>query len=310
MHTSPPPVRTHRGARGRTSLRRRVAMALPVMSLVAAAALTGTTNPAGAATTPKIYFGIVGNAAAGAPPLSLHRYAQLSGKPPIARMITMGPAGLHWSAISAAGPGSATYANLVRWADTLKTRPGPIFLAFAHEPESTGFHAYGTAAQYVAAWRHVVGVFRAQGATNVQWTWQMTSYAFEVPASDPRAAAKWYPGDAYVDDVGADGYDWSACRGGPMRQLSAVDGPAVAFAKAHGKGAVLGEFGASAGPQRAQWIRNAGAFMLANASVFRAAYYFDEFDAGTNGCNWLLSSTADRNALYAIARDASHFNAS
>jgi hypothetical protein len=219
----------------------------------------------------------------------------------------MGPAGQHWSAIAAAGPGSTTYTNLVRWADALKTRPGPIFLAFAHEPESVQSKAYGTAAQYIAAWRHVVGIFRAQGATNVQWTWQMTSYAFVVPASDPRAAIKWYPGDSYVDDVAADGYDWSACRGGPMRQLSTVDGPAVAFAKAHGKGAVLGEFGASTGPARAQWLRNADAFMLANISVFRAAYYFDEYDAGTNGCNWLLSSTADRNALYAIARDTTHF---
>jgi Glycosyl hydrolase family 26 len=309
MHTSPHAARSHRAARRRMSFRRRVAVALPVASLAAATALTGVSSPAHAATTThKIYFGIDGTAPKGAPAMSTHSYAQINQSVPTARMITMGSAGLHWTAITAAGPGSSAYTNLVRWADTLKTRPGPIFLTFSHEPEAAALRSYGTASQYVAAFRHVVSIFRAQGVTNVQWTWQMTAYAFVVPTSDSRAATKWYPGDAYVDDVGTDPYDWSDCRGGAMRQLSEADGPAVAFAKAHGKGAVLGEFAAGVGSQRAQWLRNAEAFMIANASVFRAAYYFDEFDSKTGGCNWVLSSSADLSALYAIARDP-HFTA-
>jgi hypothetical protein len=304
MATTPPPGGKHRATVTRRSRRRRVAAIVPAASLAIAAGLTGLQGPAAAATVNKIYFGIDGTRAAAAPAMSTHAYSQINQHVPTARMITMGSAGMHWATITAAKPGSTAYADLVRWADTIKTRPGPIFLAFAHEPEAAADRSYGTAAQYVAAWRHVVDIFRAQGVKNVKWTWQMTGYAFAVSGSDPRAANKWYPGDSYVDEVGADTYNWSNCRGGAVRQLSDADGPAVQFAKAHGKGAVLGEFGTGPSAQRAQWLRNAEAFFVANAATFRAVYYFDHSETG--GCNWLLTSGADVGALYAIARDT-HF---
>lgn len=59
-----------------------------------------------------------------------------------------------------------------------------------------------TSAQFVAAWRHMVTLFRDNGATNVKWIWNPNVMSSGT-AQDLRA---WYPGDAYVDWVGWDGY--------------------------------------------------------------------------------------------------------
>jgi len=64
--------------------------------------------------------------------------------------------------------------------------------------------AGGTPAEFVAAWRYVVTFFRAHGATNVRWVFNPTTdtYAETTPVS-----AIW-PGSAYVDVLGLDGYNW------------------------------------------------------------------------------------------------------
>lgn len=54
---------------------------------------------------------------------------------------------------------------------------------------------------YVAAWRHIVNVFRAEHADNVIWVWTVNS----IDAS--RAPLRqWWPGASYVTWVGIDGY--------------------------------------------------------------------------------------------------------
>ncbi|RDU98616.1 glycoside hydrolase family 26 protein [Trinickia dinghuensis] len=54
---------------------------------------------------------------------------------------------------------------------------------------------------YIAAWKHIHDVFKAQGVTNVSWLWN--------PAGSSRNADSlpYYPGDDYVDWIGFDGYD-------------------------------------------------------------------------------------------------------
>jgi len=64
--------------------------------------------------------------------------------------------------------------------------------------------AGGTPAEFVAAWRYVVTYFRNQGATNVRWVFNPTTdtYAETSPVSSI------WPGSAYVDVLGLDGYNW------------------------------------------------------------------------------------------------------
>jgi hypothetical protein len=53
----------------------------------------------------------------------------------------------------------------------------------------------------VAAWRHIVTLFRGQGADNVTWLWTINA---DVAGSGP--IAKWWPGAQYVTWVGIDGF--------------------------------------------------------------------------------------------------------
>jgi len=60
---------------------------------------------------------------------------------------------------------------------------------------------------YVAAWRHIVDIFRANGATNVAWVFCPGQEAYGPAASaQGRGASSFYPGDAYVDWIGEDAY--------------------------------------------------------------------------------------------------------
>ena len=64
-------------------------------------------------------------------------------------------------------------------------------------------HNANTPQAFVAAYRHVVDIFRAQGASNVGWIW--------APNTDQNAQGvygSYYPGDGYVDWLGMDGYNF------------------------------------------------------------------------------------------------------
>jgi mannan endo-1,4-beta-mannosidase len=68
--------------------------------------------------------------------------------------------------------------------------------------ESWGY-GQTSAADFVAAWRHIVTLFRTFGADNVTWLW--TVNVIEKQAGIP-SPAPWWPGSAYVTWVGIDGY--------------------------------------------------------------------------------------------------------
>lgn len=81
-----------------------------------------------------------------------------------------------------------------------------IMVRFAHEMNGD-WYAWGrgvngnSAADYRAAWRRVVRIFRREGATNVTWVWSPNIDTGRYPFEDL------YPGDAFVDWVALDGYN-------------------------------------------------------------------------------------------------------
>ncbi len=103
------------------------------------------------------------------------------------------------------------------WASGLKAYGRPVYLRLFHEMNFQGYPwAYGTngntAADLIAAWRHVHDRFARIGATNVQWVWCPN------PENDVVPFSAIYPGDAYVDWFGVDVYnggtqfDWGGWR--------------------------------------------------------------------------------------------------
>lgn len=93
---------------------------------------------------------------------------------------------------------------LKSYAEQLRDFGGPVILSFGPEPNGNWYPWGWTRlppAAYVAAWRHVVSALRGYGATNVTWLWTVN---VTYPGGGP--LADYWPGDAYVDWVGIDGY--------------------------------------------------------------------------------------------------------
>ncbi len=67
-------------------------------------------------------------------------------------------------------------------------------------------YGHTSPAVFVAAWRHVVKLFRALGANNVTWLWTVNIINHAHGGSSIPNPAQWWPGGSYVNWVGIDGY--------------------------------------------------------------------------------------------------------
>jgi hypothetical protein len=219
---------------------------------------------------------------------------------------------VRWADLAAAPTGSQIDLELRSWAQRVGSYPGPIYVAFNHEPEAVSNLSTGNATEFIAAWRHFVEVFRDEGATNVKFIWIMTDYSFWINSGDRRHAPKWYPGDEWVDAVGADAYNWFTCRGAsePWRTLESVADPLRRFALLHpDEEAWLPEFGSVEDPndpqRKAQWLVEARElFKRPGWEQFKGVSYFHFPSSPSFNCNWYVdSSQAALNAYRAMGAD-------
>jgi hypothetical protein len=98
-------------------------------------------------------------------------------------------------------------AYLRSYAAAVRALGARVILSFAHEMNGT-WYSWGNGrtspAVFIAAWRHIVTVFRQQGADNVTWLW--TVNVMRKRGNVPSPAPSWWPGSSYVNWVGIDGY--------------------------------------------------------------------------------------------------------
>lgn len=164
-------------------------------------------------------------------------------------------------------------------------------------------------ALYVAAWRHVVDIFREAGAGNVLWV-------FSPNVGNPVAgqgvgAAHWnwyahyYPGDAYVDYVGAHGFHAPTLWGGPYTDFTTLfDGPwadrllSDLSSRFPDKPILIGEFAAEETPGRdkGEWIREAFAALHGHPGVAGAVWFHMDKEA-----DWRVDSSPSALAAYRAA---------
>lgn len=189
-------------------------------------------------------------------------------------------------------------------AKAVKALGVPIFLCFEHEP-GVLVGREGSAADYVAAWRHVVARFAKDGATNVSWVWTLTSFSFRAQQDGTTAGRTTpqalYPGDDVIDWISVDGYNYSGCPGknGPWRSFAQVFGAWYQWAEHRGKPLMIAEFGLSEDPfvpgRKGAWFDQA-AGQLAQFPLIKALVYFES----TPRCNNLVTSS--RSALDGFRR--------
>jgi hypothetical protein len=107
-----------------------------------------------------------------------------------------------------------TYDDYLRtYADSVRDFGHNVVIGFGHEMNANWYswgYGHTPPSTFVAAWRHIVTLFRAQGADNVTWVWTLqadepcTGPIADQPCTGP--IASWWPGAQYVTWVGIDGY--------------------------------------------------------------------------------------------------------
>jgi mannan endo-1,4-beta-mannosidase len=98
-----------------------------------------------------------------------------------------------------------TYDEYLRsYAGRVRAFGHAVVIGFGHEMNAPWYswgYGHTPPATFVAAWRHIVTLFRGQGAENVTWLWTIQA---DEPGTGP--IASWWPGTQYVTWVGIDGY--------------------------------------------------------------------------------------------------------
>jgi hypothetical protein len=208
---------------------------------------------------------------------------------------------IRWEDIAAATPGTPLYDYVAGLADKINDLDGTVYFVFHHEPEVKGHEIFGDAPQFIAAWRNVVGIFRAVEADNVKFLLTLTDHSYRVPLTDVRAADTWYPGDDYVDAIGADTYNWYNCRtaGGDWTSLDVLLAGHRKFGERHPtKELWLPELGSLEDPadpgRKAAWLDAARAmFKKPEWQQYKGLIYFnsEHNNARFPNCDWWIDST-------------------
>ncbi len=90
------------------------------------------------------------------------------------------------------------------YADSVRNFGHAVVIGFGHEMNAPWYpwgYGHVPAPTFVAAWQHIVTLFRHEGADNVTWLWTINT-----DRSNTGPVASWWPGAKYVTWVGIDGY--------------------------------------------------------------------------------------------------------
>lgn len=83
----------------------------------------------------------------------------------------------------------------------------PFFVTFDHEADAgKRYNTRGTPEEFVRAWRHIVDLYRDNGADNAVFVWNVTGW----PANLDRLPGLW-PGNDYVDWISWEAYNMTGC---------------------------------------------------------------------------------------------------
>ncbi|HWH84343.1 MAG TPA: glycosyl hydrolase [Burkholderiaceae bacterium] len=141
----------------------------------------------------------------------------------------------------------------------------------------------GNSAQaYVVMWQRVLGIFWAKGLDShtVQWIW-----AVNHEDASPAHAEDYYPGDAYVNWIGVDGYNWGASQSwsswsrpdqvfAPMvARLRGVSTKPLALTETASSTSLPGKVDVAA---KSQWISELFAYATAPGTGARMIVWFNE----------------------------------
>lgn len=153
--------------------------------------------------------------------------------------------------------------DIEKYAQSIASFGKPILLRFAHEfngdwyPWSIFNGTLVPSSTYVQAFRYVHDKMKAAGATNARWVWCPNN---ANGANNPQTLDSYYPGDAYVDLIAMDGYNFGTSQAwSKWQSFSEIFGNVYGWiTTTHpGKPLFIGEMGCSStGGDKAAWFND------------------------------------------------------
>ncbi|MES2222373.1 MAG: glycosyl hydrolase [Acidobacteriota bacterium] len=176
-----------------------------------------------------------------------------------------------------------------------------FFLDFSAEMNGDEAWDNNDAPLYIAAYRHIHDIFVAEGATNVVWAWCPNVTDIHGGNKDTMA---YYPGDAYVDWTGVDGYNWGTKNGGwqSFQQVFENIYPMLAAKK---KPIIIGEMSsAQVGGDKAKWIDAIVPTLRTKYPLVKCLIWFDI----NKERDWRISSSPESEAAFIRMAKNPYFN--
>jgi endoglucanase len=198
-----------------------------------------------------------------------------------------------------------TIAFLHRYAREVAAFGKPILFRPMHEMNMSGWEwSVGhnpdcgdiSAADFIKAWRRIVSIFRAEGASNAKFVWCVN---WASMGTLPGSVTVTYPGDAYVDYASIDGYNFG---GKDWHSFDQIFREPYAEIVARTRRPILIAEWASGetGGNKAAWIRAAFASIKADHYPQLAGLvWFNEAIAGQP--RWVIDSSAAAATAYRAA---------
>ncbi len=190
------------------------------------------------------------------------------------------------------------------FAGILKSYDKPVFLRFAHEFDNPQYPWSSTGGntpqEFIAAWKHVVKLFKEENAYKVVYVWNPWK---------SRDMTRYYPGDEYVDWIGITALNYGPLAGEktyyPFKEI--YEPFHKKFSSFSKKPVMLAEFGSvKLGNRQTEWIKEAvelinsdykeiSAIVVFNSAVDKNIPNNDWFD--NKYIDWTINSFALMNEI-------------
>ncbi|CAN5790832.1 hypothetical protein BH23CHL8_BH23CHL8_09950 [soil metagenome] len=199
------------------------------------------------------------------------------------------------------------------WAKEAKQYGKRVLVRYAHEinaaffPWTTRHPLCGnTVKDFKQGWKHVVGIFRKVGATNVRFVWTVAKKTCATKGCNPYKA--FYPGDKWVDFAGFSSFNWGAQKNNWVSMENGVSGIMKKFKDFTRKPIIIAELatntytGSSAPPgaSKPQWIREGYPTVYKKHPQIKAIIYLNVDLSGIGHPDWSLNTPGTQShAAYA-----------
>ena len=173
-----------------------------------------------------------------------------------------------------------------------------VVIGFGHEMNAPWYswgYSHVAPSTFVAAWRHIVTLFRDQEADNVTWVWTLQA---DERGTGP--IASWWPGAQYVTWVGIDGYYYR-----PTDTFTSVFGRTIDQVRTFTSTPVL-LAETAVGPDADQFVKIQDLFQGMAAYRTLGLVWFDEDQhGGIEHQDWRIedSQTARISFRFGVARE-------